>query len=52
MEQFPDLDDLDAPKKSKNKKKDKKAPAPVVALEEPVDESVAWKGKPSKFFVM
>lgn len=47
------MDALDeAPKKKGNKKKDKKKAAPVVAAEEPVDESTAWKGKPSKFFVM
>lgn len=57
-EQFPDLDALaDEPKKGGKKgKKGKKggnvdAPKPKV-VEDPVDETLPWKGKPSSFFTM
>jgi len=46
---FPDLDEDEGPKK-KNKKKKVVKPKPVV--EEVVDESTPFKGKPSHFFDM
>ena len=60
QEQFPDLDLLDEPVKSKKGKKGKKGRAVVVAKEEVkavteeevFDESTPWKGRPSTFFVM
>ena len=51
-EQFPDLDDLDDDQPKKKKKKEKKKPAPAKVEEEVIDESTAWKGKPSKFFTL
>lgn len=43
----------DAPKKGKKGKKEAKKKAVVaIAAEEVVDETTAWKGKPSSFFVM
>ena len=54
-EQFPDLDDLedDAPKKGKKGKNKKKgAVQQPKVVEDPVDESTPWKGKPSKFFTL
>jgi hypothetical protein len=55
-EQFPDLGDMDdqGPKKKKGGKgKKKKAVSqPTAAEEEDVDNSVAWKGKKSEFFIM
>jgi hypothetical protein len=51
-EQFPDLDSMmdEAPKKSK--KGGKKKIAEVPKAEEVVDETTAWKGKSSTFFVL
>jgi len=62
-EQFPDLGDAfgDEPVQKKAGKKGKKgkkggmvvvSSAPVVKVEEDVDESLPWKGKPSSFFLM
>ena len=53
-EQFPDLDAMDAKAPSKKKKKGGKNPEPVkVEVVEPeYDETTAWKGRKSEFFVM
>jgi len=51
-EQFPDLDAMDEPAPKKKGKKGKKAVVKPVVEEEVVDETTAWKGKPSTFFVM
>lgn len=52
-----DLDDEPVQKKSKGGKKGKKGKVMVKVEapkkeEEPVDETTAWKGKPSSFFIM
>jgi hypothetical protein len=49
------LDALEeAPKKGKKGKKEakKKAVVSATATEEVVDETTAWKGKPSSFFIL
>ena len=55
-EQFPDLDDDDdQPKKKKGGKKGKKkgtVQPTMVKVEEEVDMSTPFRGKPSSFFVM
>jgi hypothetical protein len=43
--------DEDQPK-SKKKKKNEKIEPTVAAVEEIVDNTTPWKGKPSSFFVM